>query len=140
MLKKTLVSVVVSLGLVSSLSADSLKGKMDMMANSMSSIQYAYLANNREMAIQALAGLKKTVDSALSSEDYIRKMLPKALKQRSSIAINSARLISENISKIEAIAVDKKTSAIKREMKAQEAFANIQEQCFRCHNLVRDWK
>jgi hypothetical protein len=140
MLKKTLMGVVVSLGLVSSVSASDLKSSMNMMASSLSTTQYAYLTNNPKMAMESLTTLKKQVDDALKDENNIVEMLPKKLQHKSSIAINSAKMISKYIADIQAVAADKNMTPIKREMEAQKSFANIEGQCFRCHNLVRDWQ
>jgi len=140
MFKKSFVGVVVSLGIVSSLSANQLKQDMDSLESSLISVQHGFLINDRKTTLSLLSEFKKNVNNILGSKEKIIGLLPKQLKKKSSIAVNSGKMIDRYIKEIEAIPKDKSLTPIKAEIKAQEAFLNIQTQCFKCHNLVRDWK
>jgi len=139
MLKKILVGLVISTGVVSSLGAETLKYDMTVLYNNFSSVQRSYFVNDRKQAMRLLADLKMNTDRILGNEKKIIRLLPKGLKDRSKIAITSGRLIRENISKIESVYYDKSLNKIQAEVKAQKALTNIQIQCYKCHNLVRDW-
>lgn len=84
------------------------------------------------------------------SEEYKNKMhrekmmaiLPDDLenkKHKVSIAIENSRKIESGISFIrEALENKDGLSMVKRQIKAQEAYLEIVNACFNCHNLVRD--
>ena len=139
MLKKTLVGLVLGASLVSSLNAETLKHDMDVLATSLSSVQRAFLLNNREMSVQLLADLKKNIKHTLGSKEKVISLLPDKLKYKSRIAVNSGRMINQYINQIDEIYTDKKLKNIEAQMESQDALIKIQEQCYKCHNLVRDW-
>jgi len=140
MLKKVLVGMVVSAGIVSSLGAETLKYDMTVLYNNFASLQRSYFLNDKDQAMRLLADLKMNTHRILGDEKKVIGLLPKGLKDRSKIATTSGRLINEYISEIEAIYYNKNLNAIQAEVQAQKALTNIQVQCYKCHNLVRDWK
>ena len=139
MLKKTLVGLVLGASLVSSLNAETLKHDMDVLATSLSSVQRAFLLNNREISVQLLADLKKNIKHTLGSKEKVISLLPDKLKYKSRIAVNSGRMINQYIDQIDEIYADKHLKNIEAQMESQDALVQIQEQCYKCHNLVRDW-
>ena len=141
MLKKTLVGLVVCLGLSSgAVASDKLQENMDNLAGSLSGLQMGFLTNDKKMATTSVQSLRKQISVYLDDKDAITKLLPPEIQYKSSIAINSAHMINKYAKEIEKILTDKNMRMIDRQMKSQKAFLNIQNQCFRCHNLVRDWE
>ena len=140
MLKKTLIGLVVGASIVSSLSAETLKKDMDGMANSLASVQRGFLLNDRDKTIVLLADLKKKIVHTLGTSKKVLSLLPDSMKYKSRIALNSGKMINTYIGQIDDIYKDHTLTPIKAEVKAQEALVNIQIQCYKCHNLVRDWK
>jgi len=140
MLKKTVVGILVGFGLTLSVSANELKMEMDTLATSLSMLQHSFLTNDRDMALATVGKFEKDVDAYIGDEKTIRALLPDNLKSKSRIAVKSAELIDKSLDSIREILEDKEMKAINRQMYSQKEFLNIQEQCFRCHNLVRDWK
>jgi len=139
MFKKALVSLVVSAGIVSSLNAETLKHDMNILATSLSSVQRAFLLNDREKSVRLLIDLKKNITHTLGNKEKVVNLLPDELKFKSRIAINSGKMINQYIEQIDAIYEDKSLKHIEAQMEAQDALLNIQVQCYKCHNLVRDW-
>jgi len=139
MVKKILVGIVVSASIVSALSADTLKDGMKKLEHSFLSVQGAYLLNDRDNAMKALSDLRINVHHYLGTDEKVRTLLPKDLKDREKIGVNSGRLIKESITKIENIYFSQNLNKIQAEVKAQDELINIEKQCFKCHNLVRDW-
>jgi len=141
MLKKTLVGLVVCLGLSSGVVAsDKLQENMGNLAGSLSSLQMGFLTNDKKMAISSAESLRKHISVYLDDKDAITKLLPSEIQYKSSIAINSAHMINKYALQIEKVLKDKNIRMINRQMRSQKAFLDIQNQCFRCHNLVRDWE
>ncbi|MEA3370508.1 MAG: hypothetical protein U9Q40_04145 [Campylobacterota bacterium] len=141
MLKKSLVSLLLCAGLASSVGAqEELKADMGKMAADLSAVQIGFFSNDKKGTLTSLMDLKKIVYKSIGDKDTITKLLPEDIRYKASIAINSAELINRQIEKIEAILKDKNMRMINRQMKSQQAFLEIQQQCFRCHNLVRDWQ
>ena len=139
MFKKSIAGVVISLSIVSSLNAEVLKQDMDALESSLIAVQHGFLLNDRKTALLLLADFKKNVNKVLGSKEKVVSLLPDKLKNKSSIALNSGKMIDSYLQEIDSIANDKNLTPIKARIKAQEAFLNIQTQCFKCHNLVRDW-
>lgn len=139
MLKKSLVSLVISAGIVSSLNAETLKHDMNVLATSLSSVQRAFLLNDRKKSVRLLADLKKNITHTLGSKEKVVNLLPDELKYKSRIAVNSGKMINQYIQQIDEIYGDKSLTNVKAQMEAQDALLNIQVQCYKCHNLVRDW-
>ena len=141
MFKKTLLSLVVCAGIVSSVSAqEELRADMGKMAADLSSVQIGFFTNNKKDTLAALMDLKGIVYKTIGDKKTITKLLPEEVRYKSSIAINSAELINRYIDEIEDILKDKNMRMINRQMRSQKAFLEIEKQCFRCHNLVRDWE
>ena len=139
MFKKAVISLVVSAGIVSSLNAETLKHDMNILATSLSSVQRAFLLNDREKSVRLLIDLKKNITHTLGNKEKVVNLLPDELKFKSRIAINSGKMINQYIEQIDAIYEDKSLKHIEAQMEAQDALLNIQVQCYKCHNLVRDW-
>ena len=139
MVKKILVGMVVGASLVSTLSADSLKEGMAKLEGSFLTVQHAYLVNDRDGAMRALGDLRVNVHNYLGSDAKVKSLLPKDLKDREKIGVNSGRLIKKYITNIESIYFSQHLNKIQAQVQAQDELLNIQKQCFKCHNLVRDW-
>ncbi len=142
MLKKVLIGGLLSFAIVSSASANSydLKTNMDLLASTFSDVQQGFLTNNEEVTLASLVKFQKEIDELLGDKDNITKLLPDDLKHKASMATNTATMIDKYIAEIKSILNDKKMPMIDRQNKSQKAFVNIQVQCFRCHNMVRDWE
>ena len=139
MFKKTLVSIIATAGIISSLGAETLKHDMGVLATSLSMVQRGFMINDRDKTIVLLADLKKNIYHTLGDNEKVIALLPEELKHKSRIAVNSGKMINTYIAEIEAIYYDKTLSPIKAQIEAQTALINIQVQCYKCHNLVRDW-
>ena len=140
MFKKTLMSLVVCIGLSSSVSANELQNDMGILAGDLSGVQIGFFTNDKKATLEALDSLQIAVKKYLGDKDMITKLLPEEIKYKASIAVNSAEMIDKSIVKIKEVLKDKNMRMINRQMKTQKAFLEIQNQCFRCHNLVRDWQ
>ena len=141
MFKKTLLSLVVCAGLVSSVSAqEELKADMMKMAADLTAVQIGFFSNDKKGTLASLKDLKGIVHKTIGDKKTITKLLPEEVQYKASIAINSAELINRYIDEVETILTDKDMRMINRQMRSQKAFLEIQQQCFRCHNLVRDWQ
>jgi len=141
MLKKTLLTLILGLGLSSSLYAGTqLKEDMQKLSATMAEAQFGFFTNNKAISLSAITRLKKETSEVLGNKETITALLPDEVKYKASIAINSADMISRYSKEIEDTLNNKNMKAITKEMKAQKAFIEIQNQCFRCHNLVRDWQ
>ena len=141
MIKKILIGGLISLSIVTTVTAqEQLKSEMNALSGGLYNIERGFLTNDQKLTDESLAKLKKDVKTFLGDEKDIKKLLPEDLKHKSSIAINSANMISKSIDKIQKILKDSSLSPINRQMRSQKEFTSIQNQCFRCHNLVRDWR
>ena len=140
MLNKILITAVATVCIVSNLSAtEKIKTEMGVLTNSLASVQRAFMENDRDKSIRLLADLKISINKVLGSERKVLKLLPKELQEKSKIALNTGRIINENIASIEAIYFDDSLTNIQAQMNSQEKILDIQRQCYKCHNLVRDW-
>lgn len=141
MFKKTLLSIVVCVSLASSVNAqEQLKADMVNMAAELSAVEMGFFTNDKKATLASLLSLKKIVDKTIGDKKTITNLLPEEVRYKASIAINSAELIDRSVDQIKEILTDKNMRMINRQMKSQKAFLEIQQQCFRCHNLVRDWE
>ncbi len=141
MLKKILVGGLLSLSIATSASAGSeLLNEMNILSGGLYEVQRGFLTNDMDSALKSLDTFEKDVSAYLGDETAIKRLLPKKLKHKSNIAINSANMISKHIQDIREILKDKDLPMVSRQMSSQKAFMEIQYQCFRCHNLVRDWQ
>ena len=132
----------VSLSIVSSVSANGydLKTNMAMLSATFSSVEQGFLTNDKKATLKALDSFQKEVDELLGDKKNITRLLPEDLKHKSSMATNTATSIDKYIDEIRVILKDKNMRMINRQNRSQKAFVNIQQQCFRCHNMVRDWE
>jgi len=140
MLKRIFISTFVCVSMSSIVNGGELKTDMGMLAGSISALQIGFFTNDKQVTLDAAKTLRKHVKDFLGSEEKIKSLLPENLRYKSSIALNSAEMIDRNAAKIEKDLKDKNMRMIQRQMNTQRAFLDIQNQCFRCHNLVRDWK
>ena len=139
--KKILVSFIVALGLATIVNAnDTLKSNMDGMAGSLSAAQMGFFSDSEEAIIASVKDLKAYVNKVVGDEKAIIKLLPENMKYKSAIAIQSANIIKKNIAIMEKNLTDKSVRTIDKHMRTQKAFVEIEKQCFKCHNLVRDWE
>jgi hypothetical protein len=139
MLNKIVLTAVASFCIASSLSADKIKTEMGILSNSLSSVQRAFMEDDRDKSIRLLADLKISIHKVLGSERKVLKLLPKELQDKKNIALNTGKIINENIDKIQAIYFDESLTNIQAQIQSQELILDIERQCFKCHNLVRDW-
>jgi len=139
-MRKGMISLLVCLGLTSGLVAGDLKSEMNDLAGTVGALEMGFFTNDKKATLEAVTLLRKHVKEYLGDEASIKKTLPENLQYKSSIAINSAEMIEKSALEIELVLNDKNIRMINRQMTSQKAFLEIQNQCFRCHNLVRDWK
>lgn len=140
MFKKILLSLVLCLGLSSSVIAADLKKDMDELAKNMAELQMGFYTNDKAMTLNIVSKLTKHVEKTFADEETITALLPNELKYKASIAINSAIIIARDLKDIQTTLADKNMRMIRRQIRTQKALINIQNQCFRCHNLVRSWE
>ena len=140
MLKKTLLGLVISLGLSSNLVASDLKADMAQIGATMTEANMGFLTNNKAATLAAIIKLKKEAHGVFTDKKTITALLPDDVKYKASIAINSAQLIEKYTTQIEEDLNNRSLRMINKQMRTQKAFVEIQKQCFRCHNLVRDWQ
>jgi len=98
------------------------------------------IRNDKAGALDVFKRLKTEVHDLLSNKQKIESLLPPGKKQKSNIALESAKTIVENIELIEDAygKNERQLSDLKRQVKAQRAYTSIELACFHCHNLVRD--
>jgi len=144
MKKSIIVSGLLALALASSLGAKELDLRANMMRLNveLNEIQRGFIKSSQKKILVHLEAFAKNADDLLADRDNMIKMLPKDMKNKKhkvNIAVESARKIKYNVTTIkEAIENKDKLSIIKRQATAQEAYTNIVNACFKCHNLVRD--
>ena len=117
-----------------------LKYNMLMLNAQMGEAREYMIRNNREEALKVFKSLKTEVHDLLSNKKKIESLLPPEKKNKSDIALESAKMIIDNIELIEDAYGENKRelSPLKRQIKAQRAYTSIELACFHCHNLVRD--
>lgn len=100
----------------------------------------ALIRDERESSLRSFAQLKTDVRELLSNKERIESLLPEGKRQKSEIALDAAKRITDNIEIIEdAFGENKRQlSPLKRQATAQRAYTSIEIACFHCHNLVRD--
>jgi hypothetical protein len=131
----------ISLSIVASAVAqDKLKNEMNALSGGLYNVERGFLLNDKKLTDESLVKFAKDVKEYLGNEEEVAKLLPEKARHKSSIAINSADMIIQSVAKIQEVLSDKSLSEINRQMRSQKEFTNIQSQCFRCHNLVRDWQ
>jgi len=106
----------------------------------MGAARESMIRNDRKGALEVFKRLKVEVHDLLSNKSKIESLLPPEKKNKSSIALESAKMIAENIEFIEDAygPNTRDLSPLKRQIKAQRAYTSIEIACFHCHNLVRD--
>lgn len=130
--------------LTPSLSAKEFDLKRNMMKLNvhLSGLQRGFIKSDKKTILNALKNLETESHALLSDKDNLIKLLPKKMKNKRhkvNIAFDSARKIKYNAKVIRDIMDNKKKmSTIKKQAIAQEAYGEIVNACFKCHNLVRD--
>ena len=124
------------------------EAKFDLKANmiklnvELNELQRGLIKGKEKKVEVTLEDFAKDADALLGDRDNMMDMLPKDMKNKKhkvNIAIESARKINVNVENIrEALANKDGLSIRKRQAQAQEAYLNIVNACFKCHNLVRD--
>jgi len=141
MIKIILLSGLIALSVITNVSAKNVTDKKTSShLNSMYDMQRGFLTNDKKMTLDSLAKFKKEVKASIGDVDVINKLLPENIKHKSSTALNTANMINRHVVEIEKVLTEKNIRMINRQMRSQKAFLDIQNQCFRCHNLVKDWK
>lgn len=142
MLKKVLLSGLVSLSLATGVSANGfdLKTNMNMLSATLSDVERGFMTNDKASTLVALDKFQKEMNTLIGDKENITRLLPKDLKHKAPMATNTATMINKYVEEIKVILIDKNMRMINRQNKSQKAFLNIQGQCFRCHNMVRDWE
>jgi len=141
MVRKTLLGMILLLGMgVTAVDAGELKQDMDKLASDIYEMQVGFFTNDKAATLTAVDKLKGHVKQYLGDKYTITQLLPDELKYKSSIAVNSATLIEKYANEIENVLNNRDMRMINKQMRTQKAFLGIQNQCFRCHNLVRDWQ
>ncbi|MDA3947166.1 MAG: hypothetical protein PF439_10865 [Helicobacteraceae bacterium] len=142
MLKKVLISGLFCLSIATTANANGydLATNMKMLASTFLSVQEGFLSNDKASTLVALDKFQKEVDDLLGDKRNIERLLPEDLKHKASMATNTATLMDKYVNEIREDLNDKDMSMIDRQNKTQKIFLNIEGQCFRCHNMVRDWE
>ena len=143
MKKKLVISVLLILGLATASNAGStydLKTNMNLLSANFSDVQQGILRNDCDVTEVALKKFKKEVDSLLGDRERMKKLLSKDLKKKAVMATNTANNMDKYIAEMQAAISNKSLKKIDRQNRTQKAYLNIQNQCFRCHNMVRDWE
>jgi len=146
MKKSIIITGILALAIgASSLSASSefdLKANMMKLNVELNELQRGLIKGKQKKVEVTLESFAKDAAELLGDRDNMMKMLPKDMKNKKhkvNIAIDSARKIDVGVKNIrEALANKEGVSIRKRQAKAQEAYLNIVNACFKCHNLVRD--
>jgi hypothetical protein len=142
MLKKVLISGLFCLSIATTANANGydLATNMKMLASTFLSVQEGFLSNDKASTLVALDKFQKEVDDLLGDKRNIERLLPEDLKHKASMATNTATLMDKYVNEIREDLNDKDMSMIDRQNKTPKIFLNIEGQCFRCHNMVRDWE
>lgn len=139
MIKKGILSGLIALGLATSVQAYDLKANMYVLNTELAEIQNGFITNSKDQVAKSLTKFNADVQILLSNKDKISEMLPEDVRYKANIAVDSAKMINENVKLIESILADDSMKMIRRQEQSQKAFLDIQRACFKCHNLVRDW-
>ena len=109
---------------------------MKTLVDSMHSIEYGFLTNDKNITKNSIDNFKVQINKIFNSEDIIKNFLPHKLKHKSSTAINSVKIINRSILEIEKVLADENIRVVNRQRRTQKSFLEIQNQCYRCHNLM----
>lgn len=103
-------------------------------------IRERMIRNDKKGALEGIKRLKVEAHDLLSNKKKIESLLPPAKRHKSYIALESAKVIADNIEVIEDAygANTRQLNDVQRQVKAQRAYTSIELACFHCHNLVRD--
>ena len=119
-----------------------LKSNMMKLNAELNELQRGLIKGDEKRVNIALERFSKDSDDLLGDRENMLKMLPADLKKRkhkANLAVDSARKIKVNVEYIREALENKEGCSIrKRQAKAQEAYLNIVNACFKCHNLARD--
>jgi len=119
-----------------------LKANMEKLDADLGSLQRGFMTSNKKAVEVSLDRLIKDADALFNNREQILSMLPKDMenkKHKANIAFDSSRIMKNSAEEIRQAIADKgKFSVRKRQARAQAAYLEIVNACFRCHNLARD--
>ncbi len=130
--------------LTSSLSAQEfdLRANMMRLNSDLNNLQRGFMTSNKKEVEVALSRFTKDANELFNNRKQMIDMLPKNMKNKkhkANIAFDSSRVMKNSVATIRQAIADKgKYSLRKRQARAQEAYLQIVDSCFKCHNLVRD--
>ena len=128
-LTKILMAAVLSAGIAQ---ADTMTKSMNMMQQGIEQVQFGFINNNEQMIRDGLKQIAKG-NTMFSSEDVIKKYLPKDKKHMTNVAVNASKRIALDTNIIELNLDDKAYT------KAAEGYSDMLNACSRCHGIIRSW-
>ena len=121
-----------------------LRSNMLKLNSELNEIQRGFILGDEVQINVALDTFSKNAEHLLSHKETMMKKLPEDMKNKKhkvNLSLKAARTIKYNVGTIrEALANKEGLSIKKSRAKAQEAYLNIVNACFKCHNYVRDKK
>jgi len=146
-MKKSIIATSILALLISS-TALAAQEKFDLKANmiklnvELNELQRGLIKGKRKKVEVTLESFAKDANDLLGDRDQMMSLLPKEMKNKKhkvNIAIESARKMKVGVRNIRQALKNKEGLSVrKRHAKAQAAYINIVNACFKCHNLVRD--
>ncbi len=119
-----------------------LKANMEKLDADLGSLQRGFMTSNKKAVEVALDRLINDADALFNNREQIIAMFPKDMKNKkhkANIAFDSSRIMKNSADEIRQAILDKgKFSVRKRQARAQGAYLEMVNACFRCHNLARD--
>jgi len=119
-----------------------LKANMERLDADLGSLQRGFMTSNKKAVEVALDRLTKDSEALFNNREQIIAMFPKDMKNKkhkANIAFDSSRIMKNSAEEIRQAIADKgKFSVRKRQARAQTAYLEMVNACFRCHNLARD--
>jgi len=128
-LTKILMAAVLSASIAQ---ADTMTKSMNIMQQGIEQVQFGFINNNEQMIRDGLAQIKRG-NAMFSSEEVIKKYLPKDKKHMVNVATNASKRIALDANVIELNLDDKAYT------KAAEGYSDMLNACSRCHGIIRSW-
>ena len=131
---------------VTSVSAKDFELRTNMLKlnSELNEIQRGFISGDIEQINATLDTFVKNTDDLLSHKETMMNKLPADMKNKRhkvTVSMDAARKIRFNVQSIREALANKDGLSVKQSRaKAQEAYLNIVDSCFKCHNLVRDKK
>ena len=139
MIKKIILTALVTLSLSSTLSAYDLKSNMLLLEAELSEVQRTFIISDMNGVNESIKRFAKHSEELLGNKEKFKSMLPKNKKNKANEAIMAAQIIKHNVDIILSEIENKHNhSDTRRREEAQRAYTYIEHACFRCHNIVRD--